>query len=123
MKPRQGIFPQLPSSPLRALQGELQDRAALEPGRSKARGLGHWPDVSVSLSHWPGETASRVVDGGSDRDGPGLGSGAQTTFPAHERSQEQGQEPGFLTSVSSLCVRGPSEQKTHWGDLRTLCWE
>lgn len=76
---------------------------------------GAGPDTSVSFGHWPGETAPRDVDGGSDLDGPGLGSGAQTTFPAHERSQEQGQEPGLSTAVSSLCVSGPSEQKTHWG--------
>lgn len=113
MKPRQGIPPQLLSSPLRALQRELQDWAALRPGGSRAHSLGHWPDTRVSLGHWPGETVLRGVDGGSDLDGPGLGSGAQTTFPARERSQEQGQELGLSTAVSSLCVRGPSEQKTH----------
>ena len=93
----------------------MQGRAALELGRSKAHGLGLWPGASVSLIRWPGETALGVADGGSDLDGPGLESGAQTTFPARERSQEQGQEPRFSTAVSSLCVRGPSEQKTHWG--------
>lgn len=36
----------------------------------------------------------------------------QTTFPARERSQEQGQElPGLSTAVSSLCVRGPIRTK------------
>ena len=46
--------------------------------------------------------------------GPAWGLGLRPLFQL-VRCQEQGQEPGFSTAVSSLCVRGPSEQKTHWG--------